>query len=397
MSPSLYVHIPFCLKRCVYCDFVSGLYDPGRADVYVDALKKELSNISENFTELIPPPPPLLKGGIFSTLFIGGGTPTALSSGTLSGLINHIFSHFSFTEDYEATIEANPGTVEKDKLKAIRKAGINRVSIGIQSFDDNELLFLGRIHTSEEAEQAVQLARDSGFDNIGIDLIYGIPGQSIESWKTTLDKSVRLKPKHISAYELTVERGTLLYEYLMSHPHPDPDPTTPEDKIIEMYEYTIDCLTSEGYIHYEISNFSLPDCQCRHNLNYWDRGEYFGAGLGAHSFINGKRFYNTDNLDEYLGLISANKTPVKESEIITGDMALSEALFLGLRKTGGVNVEAFSGRYKKNILSYYQKEIADLQGAGLIEVVSSGCSYETALKLTRRGLILSNEVFTKFI
>ncbi len=404
MSISLYIHIPFCLKRCIYCDFVSGIYNPARADAYINALKKEISNL--------PNEKPL------STLFIGGGTPTALSSDVLSGLINHIFTKFRFEDDYEATIEANPGTVDKDKLKAIRSAGINRMSIGVQSFHDDELSFLGRIHTSEEAEQAVYIARDAGFENIGIDLIYGIPGQDIESWNNTLGKAVSLKPKHISTYELTVESGTLLYDYLKnppSFPFAKGGNSSPlwqrgvrgdlsietnlpeEDKIIEMYEHAINYLTSEGYTHYEISNFALPGYQCKHNLNYWDRGEYYGAGLGAHSFMNGKRFYNTDNLDDYLKLLSENKSPVKGSETITEDMALSEALFLGLRKTEGVNVETFSRQYKKNILSYYQKEIKDLHEAGLIEVASSGCSYETAMKLTGKGLILSNEVFAKFI
>ncbi|MBI5665588.1 MAG: radical SAM family heme chaperone HemW [Nitrospirae bacterium] len=404
MSPSLYVHIPFCLKRCIYCDFVSGIYNPARADIYIEALKKEISNISNEKP--------------ISTLFIGGGTPTALSANALSDLINHIFTHFSFTENYEATIEANPGTLDKEKLQALRSSGINRLSIGIQSFNDNELSFLGRIHTSGEAEQAVHLAKESGFENVGIDLIYGIPGQSFASWMVTLEKAVSLKPKHISTYELTVEEGTLLYGYLKN------PPTSPfskggessllwqrgargdfsiktllpdEDKIIEMYEHTIDYLTADGYSHYEISNFAMPGYQCRHNITYWNRGEYCGAGPGAHSFINGKRFHNTDDLDEYLKLVSENMSPVNGSETITEDMALSEALFLGLRKTGGVNVEAFSRRYNKNILSHYQQEIDDLREAGLLEVASSDCSYETTLRLTRKGLVLSNEVFTKFI
>lgn len=377
MSPSLYIHVPFCLQRCVYCDFVSGLYDPAKADVYIEALKKEISNI--------PNEKPL------STLFIGGGTPTALSTNTLSGLLNHIFSNLSFTKNCEASIEANPGTVDAAKFKAIRAAGINRISIGVQSFNDNELSFLGRIHTSKEAEQAVHIARETGFENIGIDLIYGIPGQSIESWKMTLEKAVILRPQHISTYELTVEKGTWLYKYVMKHPLPS------EDKIIGMYEYAIDYLTSEGFLHYEISNFALPDYSCRHNLNYWDRGEYYGAGLGAHSFINGTRFNITDNLDEYLELVSNKRSTCKGSEPITEDMALSEAIFLGLRKTGGINIEALSKRYGRNILSRYRQEIDDLQAAGLIEVTISECSYETALKLTRKALVLSNEVFIKFI
>jgi oxygen-independent coproporphyrinogen-3 oxidase len=389
MALSLYVHIPFCLKRCIYCDFVSVTYDPEKADAYLKALKKEIFEIPD--------------GTFFSSLYIGGGTPTALSTNALSDLINHIFDHFNFPEDYEATIEANPGTIGKEKLLAICTSGINRISIGIQSFNNDELAFLGRIHTPEEAEQTVYMAKDAGFENIGIDLIYGLPGQSIDSWRKTLERAVSLKPKHISTYELTVEKGTVLYK-LLSNNHSSPPLSKGgikgiayEDEIIGMYNHTIDYLTSNGFMHYEISNFAMPDYFCRHNLNYWNRGEYHGAGLGAHSYINGKRFYNTDNLDDYLGLISANKTPVKETENITEDKALSEAIFLGLRKTEGINVESFFRQYKKNIPGYYHKDIKDLQEAGLLEVTSSGCSYETNLKLTRKGLLLSNEIFARFI
>jgi len=414
MPVSLYIHIPFCLKRCVYCDFVSGIYDPGKADAYISALKKELDSVPE---KQIPPAPPLLKGGI-STLYIGGGTPTALSTGALSDLISHIFTRFSFTKGYEATIEANPGTLESDKLRAMLDAGMNRISIGVQSFNDAELAFLGRIHTAEEAAKAFSLAREAGFDNIGIDLIYGIPGQDIEGWKKTLERALILGPEHISTYELTVEKGTELHEYLKNPPSspfskggvcsplsqrggwraPLIKPHLPgEDKIIEMYEHTIDHLTSNGYEHYEISNFARPGCFSRHNLNYWDRGDYYGAGLGAHSFISGKRSCNTDSLDEYLGAVPENNSPVRYSEEITEEDAVKEAVFLGLRKTGGIDVEAFFRRYKINILSRYHNEIKYLQEAGLIETTCSACSYETSLRLTRKGLLLSNEVFMKFM
>jgi oxygen-independent coproporphyrinogen-3 oxidase len=278
----------------------------------------------------------------------------------------------------------------------------------VQSFDDDELSYLGRIHTSDEAAQAVFLARDAGFNNIGIDLIYGIPGEDIDSWKKTLEKAVRLKPQHISTYELTVEKGTVLYKHLYEDHHRPAPPLSGirdhgsrrilnEDSITGMYEHTIDYLSAHEYGHYEISNFALPGYECKHNLNYWDRGEYYGAGLGAHSFMNEQRFYNTDNLDEYMKLVKGQRSPVKKSEIITEDMALAEAIFLGLRKTEGLNIEAFSRRYKKTFLSSYQKEITELQEAGLIEITESGCSYETNVNLTRKGMILSNEVFVKFI
>jgi oxygen-independent coproporphyrinogen-3 oxidase len=432
MPLSLYVHIPFCLKRCIYCDFVSGIYNPEKEDAYIKALKKEILNISYgNYPFPIPlPQGEGVRGRVFSSLYIGGGTPTVLSADALADLITYIFKRFKFAEDCEATIEANPGTVDKEKLQAIRSSGINRISIGIQSFNNKELAFLGRVHTSEEAEQAVLLARDTGFENIGIDLIYGIPNQTIDSWRKTLKKAAGLKPKHISAYELTVEKGTLLYEYLKN------PPSSPffkggnssllwqrgargdflikanlldEDKIIEMYEYTIDYLTSAGYIHYEISNFAMPDYFCRHNLNYWDRGEYYGVGLGAHSFINRRRFCNTSDFEDYINTLSENKNPVEETEDITEDKALPEAIFLGLRKTRGINLKRFYESYGKDILMVYEKEIKSLQEAGLIEVNPPSPPFskggvggflgetDAYIRLTRKGLLLSNEVFIKFM
>ena len=374
MASSLYIHIPFCMKRCIYCDFVSGIYDPEKAGRYIDALINEI--------EAIP------SGSALSTLYIGGGTPSALAINTLSKLFKHSFNYFDFKYNYEASIEANPGTLDKAKLWEIRNAGINRVSIGVQSFDDAELRFLGRMHTSAEAEGAVHLASEGGFTNVGIDLIYGIPGQTIESWESTLTRAVSLKPDHISTYELTVEPGTPL-----SRSELDRD----DDEIIKMYGYAVDYLTAQGFGHYEISNFARPGYECKHNLNYWDRGDYYGAGLGAHSFIEGKRFHNTDDLDEYLTLISQGKSPVKGSEIITPDTAVSEAIFLGLRKTDGIHIESFARMYHINLVNAYEKELNELQDAGLIELVTSGCSYGTDLRLTRKGLVLSNEVFKKFM
>lgn len=210
--PSLYVHIPFCLKKCIYCDFVSGIYAPAKADDYIEALKKEIKNISDEIQ-----PSDLTLPGI-STLYIGGGTPTALSTERLTDLITHIFDPLPFQKNTEATIEANPGTVDRPKLSAILSSGINRLSIGVQSFNNNELACLGRLHTAEDAGRAVLLAGETGFLNIGIDLIYAIPGQGMASWRKTLEKAVSLKPQHISAYELTVEKGTMLYEYLNQTP-----------------------------------------------------------------------------------------------------------------------------------------------------------------------------------
>ncbi len=384
MALSLYIHIPFCLKRCIYCDFTSGIYTDEKAYSYIEALKKEIMNVP--------------RGTPLSTLYIGGGTPTVLSGNTLHTLLDCIYTRFTCNDNFEATIEANPGTLDSEKLQIIRSSGTGRISIGVQSFDNDELMLLGRVHTGDEAEEAVLLARNAGFKNINIDLIYALPGQRLNSWSDTLERAVHLQPTHISAYELTAGEGTLLHKYLNS-------PSSPlfakgrasDDIVIEMYNHTIEYLKSEGFIHYEISNFAQTGFQCKHNLNYWDRGEYYGAGLGAHSFICGKRTSNTDDLDEYLARIAENKSPVVKSETISDVTGLSEAIFLGLRKTDGIQIESFSQQYKHDILSCYQKEIKDLQEAGLIEIIRSPRSYETHMRLTGKGLVLSNEVFQKFI
>jgi len=428
MAKSLYVHIPFCLKRCIYCDFVSGIYDPDRANDYIRALKAEISTLQNK--------EPL------ETLYIGGGTPTVLSDELLKELTADIFSHFDFSKNYEATIEANPGTLNRGKLESLTLSGINRISIGVQSFNNDLLKFLGRIHTSEEAEQAVSMARNAGFKNISLDLIYGIPGQTVNIWQETLGKAVSLNPDHISTYELTYEKDTELHDMFKDskehHPHPDPPPSrgreiggnyqfcknnsnnpininTPspggrgqggggnilqlpnEDDIISMYEYAINFLNSNGFTHYEISNFAMPGLECKHNLNYWDRGEYYGAGIGAHSFVDDRRYFNIRELDRYIRFVLNNQSPVDAVEKITKDMAMSEALFLGLRKTSGISIEILSKVFGKNILSAYDEAIRYLKKEGLIEIVSSDCSYESMLKLTDRGLLLSNEVFVKFL
>ncbi len=355
---------------------MSGIYSLQKETAYIPALKKELLNIPAKTS--------------LTTLFIGGGTPTALSVKSLTDLIAFIFERFHFAKNYEATIEANPGTIDSDQLESIRLSGINRISIGVQSFDDAELKYLGRLHSSREAQRAVSLARHAGFRNLGIDLIYGIPGQSIHSWKQTLEKAVKLKPEHISTYELTIEQGTLLYENIKAGKVKRAD----EEKIIEMYNHTVDYLSVQGFEHYEISNFAVPDYFCRHNLNYWDRGEYYGAGQGAHSFINSRRFANTDNLDTYISrcLGTDKLSPVNEAEDITQEQALFEAIFLGLRKTRGVNIKDLNELFGKDILSLYKEELRELQEAKLIEPDQTG----KYIRLTRKGLLLSNEVYKRF-
>jgi oxygen-independent coproporphyrinogen-3 oxidase len=381
MPASLYVHIPFCIKKCSYCDFVSGIYTREQGSAYVTALKKEILSTPNTMP--------------IRTLFLGGGTPTVLSKDSLMDLLTNIFRHFVFTNNYEATIEANPGTVEKEKLKSLLHGGVNRISIGIQSFHEVELACLGRVHSSGEAREAVLCARDAGFKNIGIDLIYGIPGQSVKSWKDSLERAVRLKPHHISAYELTVESGTPIAQGIQDGRLKLPC----EEEVIQMSESAVEYLQAEGFLRYEISNFGLPGHFCEHNVNYWDRGEYYGAGLGAHSFAGGKRLFNTRNIHRYIQLLSEDKSPVAGVEDVPEDRAISEALFLGLRKTEGIRLEKFYRSYGVDVVKQYEKELKELQEAELIELKCRGTSLkeDTVLRLTGNGLLLSNEIFMKFL
>jgi oxygen-independent coproporphyrinogen-3 oxidase len=284
--------------------------------------------------------------------------------------------------------------LDRDKLRAVRSLGINRISIGIQSFNDDELKQIGRTHSSEEAAEAVCIARDAGFQNIGIDLIYGIPGQSAEIWEKTLSKAVELRPSHISAYGLTVENGTLLSKYVKEGKMK----LSGDERIIKMYDRAIDHLTSEGYKHYEISNFAMQGCLCLHNLNYWEMGDYYGLGLGAHSYIRGRRSYNTDGLDNYIKTVHDKGSSVAGFEDLTAEKAFSESIFLGLRKTGGINLKTFAERSGKDIRRLYRKEIKELQEAGLIEISGlSGSGCDAFMRLTRKGILLSNEVFIRFM
>jgi len=327
------------------------------------------------------------------TIYIGGGTPTALPPDELLSLIHHVTHHFRQTDDCEATIEANPGTVDREKLTLLRNSGINRISIGVQSFNDEELTLLGRIHSCKDAERAVLLAEEAGFENRGIDLIYGIPGQDRESWHRTLEKAVALNPHHISAYELTVEKGTTLARFMEDGQMPGKLHLPDEETIIGMYATAIDFLKSRGYLHYEISNFARPGFVCRHNITYWDRGEYYGAGLGAHSFSGGRRYHNVSTLDHYIRAVSEKGEAIAQSELITGEKALTETIFLGLRKTDGINLEHLSRSPGIHIPPAYLELIDELQKEGLMDFNRT----TSQLRLTDKGRLLSNEVFTRFL
>ena len=368
MNPEfLYIHIPFCIKKCLYCDFLSVTYNESLAKAYTDALCKELI---------------LKKGdaGELKTVYIGGGTPTILPEECFGQLFKCLKENFKFSDSPEITVEANPGTIDKSKIDAMLSLGVNRLSIGVQSFNDAELETLGRIHTSNEAVKAIGTVKNSGIKNFSIDLMYGIPGQTMKTWEETLSKAVESSPTHISSYELTPEKNTPLYGLIEGGKINMPD----EELILEMYGYAIDYLASKGYEHYEISNFALHGFRCIHNLNYWDRGEYIAAGAGAHSFIKGFRSKNTDDIRRYIKDLNKGILPETEStEIKRGD-AIKEFIFLGLRKTEGISLA------KAKELGLDMPGVCkELIEEGYLEIKSG------YLRLTRKGLVVSNSVIVR--
>ncbi|HBG92034.1 MAG: hypothetical protein A2X54_06525 [Nitrospirae bacterium GWF2_44_13] len=366
MPESLYIHIPFCIKKCLYCDFLSVTYNEALARAYTDALCKEL----------------VLKkdvAGELKTIYIGGGTPTILPDECFRQLFTCLQNNYSLSPSPKITVEANPGTVDESKIKMLLSLGVNRISIGVQSFNDDELKTLGRIHTSNEALKAIEAIKNSGINNFSIDLIYGIPGQTMKTWEETLSKTAAftISPAHISSYELTPEKDTPLYGLIESGKIKIPD----EELVLEMYGSAIDYLRNKGYEHYEISNFALPRFRCLHNLNYWDRGEYIGAGAGAHSFIRSFRSKNTDDIRRYIKDLNKGIIPEAESTEIKRDDAIKEFIFLGLRKTEGISL-AKAKELGLDMPAVCRELIED----GHLEVEGD------YLRLTRKGLVVSNSV-----
>lgn len=369
MAEYLYLHIPFCVRKCIYCDFLSVPYEESLAISYTTALCKEL-HLKKHLA------------GTLKTLFIGGGTPSTMPETCFSQIFSCIGEHYALSSAAEITIEVNPGTITKAKVAALLSLGVNRVSLGIQSFQDSELKTLGRIHTADEAVRSAEMVASAGIENFSFDLIYGIPGQSIETWKGSLNRAVSLNPKHISAYELTPEKGTALNTFLESGILNLPG----EDLVLDMYDLGIDYLKSAGFAHYEISNYALPGFHCIHNLNYWNRGEYLAAGAGAHSFLRGFRAMNTADINEYIEKLGSGITPEIESVEISGDEALREFIFLGLRKTEGIRLA------DADKLGLKLAEAADeMAREGMIENDGS------LVRLTRKGLPVANAVIVQLL
>lgn len=325
------------------------------------------------------------------TLYFGGGTPSLLEPRLVERIIEAAQRLFCLETDAEITIEANPGTVTREKLAAYRLAGVNRLSIGMQSFSDNMLLRLGRVHNAREGLDAFAFARDAGFANIGIDLIHSLPGEELAGWLTDLDQAVLLRPEHISAYSLTIEEGTPFHAMEKREELDLPC----EETSAGMFEKTSGLLRQAGYEHYEISNFALPGYRSRHNQNYWQRGSYLGLGAGAHSFLPsppfGQRWKNIDDPEGYLHILTDGGLPVDELSGLTEREAMAETLFLGLRMLEGIETERFRSEFGIPLHEAYPGELPGLLADGLLKLNNG------RLRLSSRGLILANQVFIKFV
>ncbi len=331
----IYIHIPFCERKCRYCDFYSEefsginrrkqnidlLINPNSLSVFSDFLSREIALFTATHKEL-----PLI-----TSIFFGGGTPSLLPSGQLSSIIKLLHSQFNITDDAEISLEANPGTLSSAKLKSYRAAGVNRLSIGAQSFVASELNFLERIHNPRQIEEAFSNARNAGFDNISLDLMFSVPGQSKDTLAFSLERTFELYPEHISSYSLIYEPETPLYNDLQNGKFRKLN----EEEDAELYEYTMDTLRQAGYIQYEVSNYALSDkYKCRHNLNYWSGGEYLAFGPSAHSYLRGRRAWNERDLNRYYESLKNGKLPIEDSELLSKLDKLNEIIMLGLRAEG---------------------------------------------------------------
>lgn len=372
----LYIHIPFCRQKCLYCDFPSFAGKEGMMQAYVDALTAEIKSRGKGYS----------KKKVIS-VFFGGGTPTALPIPMLKQLMQAVYESWDIAEDAEITTEANPGTLDREMANALKKMGFNRLSMGVQAWQNRLLKDLGRIHTIEGFLENYQAVREAGFANVNVDLMFALPHQTMEDWQETVKNIISLQPEHISAYSLMIEEGTPFfdrYEKGLLEP-------ASEKLDREMYHWAVDYLAEIGYEQYEISNFAKKGRQSRHNRIYWQAEEYLGMGLGSHSYMEGTRFHNTYDLQAYIKAKGDASLLKEEVEIITETDALAEFMFLGLRLTEGVSFDRFRARFGRELYEIYGTQVRELVEAGLLVEDAKG------IRLTRRGIDVSNVVFEKFL
>ena len=395
----IYIHIPFCVRKCLYCDFLSFKAEALQREQYVEKLIQEIEELGKH-----------CEGYEISSIFLGGGTPSLLEAEQTSRILEAVFRAFCVSEDAEVTTEANPGTADEKKLKAYRKSGINRLSLGLQSANDTELGELGRIHTYEDFLKSFRAARTAGFENINIDLMSALPGQTLDSYKRTLAMVTELKPEHISAYSLIVEEGTPFYaRYGDTDAMPSKSrflPLPDEDTERAMYHVTKEYLSKMGYERYEISNYAKPGRICRHNEGYWTGTQYLGLGLGASSYVWGERFFVETNLNTYLSYDRqdfADRKQHREREALTEQAKMEEFMFLGLRLTRGVSSLEFENRFGTPIAAIYGEALLRCLDDGLMEKMEKSRNAngsdtgDIIWRFTEYGTDVSNQVLSLFL
>ena len=377
MIKSAYIHIPFCEHICHYCDFNKMFLKGQPVDEYLQLLKAEMElALAQSQCEKL------------STIYVGGGTPTSLNEKQLTFFTESIAGVLPFDrEGVEFTFEANPGDLSKEKLSILKEAGVNRISFGVQSFQEHLLKAIGRTHKVEDVYTSVEYARQAGFENITIDLMYGLPGQTKQDVMASIKQALELELPHISSYSLIVEPKTVFYNLLQK----DKLYLPTQDTEAEMYEMLMDTMEEHGLRQYEISNFAKPGFESRHNLVYWNNDEYYGFGAGAHGYVNGERVSNHGPLKKYMEPLKQGELPRLSVHPVPKNERMEEEMFLGLRKTKGVSLERFRERYNQDAGDVFKDQIEELLERGLIE-----CR-DGFLSLTRKGKLLGNEVFQSFI
>ena len=376
----IYLHIPFCEKKCVYCDFYS-LENMEHKDIFVSILKEEIIAGAQHHAQYMRPA---------TSIFFGGGTPSLLMPDQIASIMDTLRMHVPLHAEAEITMECNPGTITKESLLGYKNSGINRLSFGIQSFNQEELNFLHRIHSPQEGKEAVRIAREAGFDNINIDIIFALPNQSIDSWTSTLEQAIALNTEHISAYSLIFEEKTPLFSMLQKGLVKPQD----EERDAELYAITIDALTKAGYEQYEVSNFAKPDFRCNHNRTYWQAKEYLAFGPSAHGFIHKVRYWNFRNLKRYFEAVRLNGIGEASSEELTDHNILYEAAFLGIRSEGLSKrrfLEEFDINIYSSLINHLDKDIFN----EYLEIIE--LQEDTIIKLNSAGFAICDEISVRII
>lgn len=370
-TTSAYVHIPFCTQICYYCDFSKVFIKNQPVDAYLEALIKEFESYQINSLK---------------TLYIGGGTPTAITAKQLDYLLSHLQQHLQLDQLEEFTIEANPGDLTEDKIAVLGQSAVNRISLGVQTFNDKQLKQIGRSHTEAQIYTTIASLKEAGFQNMSIDLIYALPGQTIQQVKENVAKALALDIPHLSLYSLILEHHTVFMNKMRRGKLQLPT----EDLEAEMFEYIISEMEANGFEHYEISNFTKPGFESRHNLMYWNNDEYFGCGAGASGYLNGIRYRNRIPIQHYLKAVADGNARLSE-EVLTKEEMMEEELFLGLRKKSGVSVSRFQEKFGLSFESRYGSVVRELQAQGLL------VKDKDFVRMTKKGLFLGDSVAEKFI